>query len=234
MKSMVTDCKIHRKESGFLFARAEERHGESVNNILASAFFHEPMGQVLGLSEQDWWDFVRYFIPECMNNGLSVIAVPEDRPDILAGAIVTRDFRSPLPEGFPGGLEGFAPILRALESIDEEYEAMRPGIPFGDTLDLWMLGVSHDAPYLHKGLSHLLIKVALEVAKKKGYRYAVGECTGHFSQHGAVDAGFKERARVVYKDFEFEGKRVFENMPEPHRTFGFYEMDLSRFPSSPS
>jgi hypothetical protein len=40
---------------------------------------------------------VASFVPECTTNGLSVIATPVDEPSTLAGALICRDFKSPLP-----------------------------------------------------------------------------------------------------------------------------------------
>ncbi|QRK07448.1 hypothetical protein JQX13_46795 [Archangium violaceum] len=67
------------------------------------------MGQALGPTEKDWFDFAAYFIPECTTNGLSVIAVPEDSPDERAGVFINRDFKAPLPTGFPDGVPGSPP-----------------------------------------------------------------------------------------------------------------------------
>jgi len=57
------------------------------------------MSAALGLSARDLERLVARFIPENATNGLSVIAVPVDDPDTLAGVFISRDFRSPMPEG---------------------------------------------------------------------------------------------------------------------------------------
>ncbi len=213
---------LHR-ENGFSYRIAGEEHAPAINRLLGASFFHEPMGQALGLSEEDWYDFAACFVPECTTNGLSVIAVPEDSPDELAGVFINRDFKAPLPAGFPKGLDGFAPIIDALVSIDTEYEKLRPDLRPGQVMDLWMVGVTPGGRFAKKGLASTLFQVSVDVARQRGFQRCVVECTGHFSQRGAVKSGFQEMARVVYKDYRFEGRPVFERIPEPHSKFALYE-----------
>ncbi len=213
---------LHR-EQGFIYRIANEEHAGAINRLLGASFFHEPMGQALGLTEKDWYDFSAFFMRECTTNGLSVIAVHEDSPDELAGVFINRDFKAPLPPGFPEALPRFNPIVDALVSIDNEYEAQRPGLQPGQVMDLWMVGVTPGGRYAKKGIASTLFQVSVELARQRGFQRCVVECTGHFSQRGALKSGFQEMARVIYKDYRFEGRPVFASIPEPHVKFALYE-----------
>jgi hypothetical protein len=51
--------------------------------------------------------------------------------------------------------------------------------------------------FAKKGIASTLFQVSVELARQGGFQRCVVECTGHFSQHGAVKSDFQERARVV-------------------------------------
>lgn len=80
----------------------------------------------------------------------------------------------------------------------------------------------HENGFARKGLASTLFQVSVDVARQRGFQRCVVECTGHFSQRGAVKSGFQERAQVIYKDYRFEGRPVFEHIPEPHAKFALY------------
>jgi GNAT superfamily N-acetyltransferase len=218
---------LHR-EQGFIYRIAQEEHAGAINRLLGASFFHEPMGQAIGLTEKDWYDFSAFFMRECTTNGLSVIAVPEGSPDELAGVFINRDFKASPPPGFPEALPRFTPLVDALASIDAEYEARRPGLQPGQVTDLWMVGVNQGGRYARKGIASTLFRVSVEHARQRGFQRCVVECTGHFSQRGALKCGFQERARVIYKDYRFEGRPVFASIPEPHVKFALYERVFSK------
>ena len=215
-------AELHR-EQGFIYRVAREEHAGAINRLLAASFVHEPMGRAAGLTEKDWYDFSAFFLPECTTNGLSVIAVPESSPDELAGVFLNRDFKGPLPPGFPEALPRFAPLLDALVRLDTEYEAGCSGLQLGQIMDLWMVGVNQGSRYARRGIASTLYRVSVEQARRRGFQRCVVECTGHFSQRGAIKSGFQERMRIIYKDYRFEGRPVFASIPEPHVKFALYE-----------
>src|SRR5438045_3121586 len=89
---------VLHEEAGFRYAVATERFGEAMVRVLSASFAREPMGAALGVSARDLSPLIARFMPECTRNGLSVVAVPVDDPETLAGVFISRDFKSPLPE----------------------------------------------------------------------------------------------------------------------------------------
>jgi hypothetical protein len=87
------------------------------------------MCAALGFPARTLKPLIASFLPECTTNGLSVIAAPVDHPDTLAGVFICRDLKSPLPEGIPEDFPWFLPVAEALVTVDEAYEAKRPGLP---------------------------------------------------------------------------------------------------------
>ena len=128
------------EEGGFRYEVATEAFADAIVTVLSESFSREPMSAALGFSARDLEPIVTSFMPECTTNGLSVVAVPVDDPSTLAGVFICRDFKSPMPDSIPGDVR-FSPVGKALMTVDEMYEAKRPGLKLGDAVDLWMVGV---------------------------------------------------------------------------------------------
>src|SRR5262249_32738299 len=104
---------------GIRYAIANEKLGAAIIDLLGECFSREPMSAALGLSARALAPLVARFIPECTTNGLSVVAMPADHSETLAGAFICRDFKSQLPAGVPGEFPWFSPIAEALMTIDD-------------------------------------------------------------------------------------------------------------------
>ncbi|HSU91386.1 MAG TPA: hypothetical protein VLI44_08045 [Sporolactobacillaceae bacterium] len=165
-------------------------------------------------------------MPECTTNGLSVIAVPVDDPNTLAGVFICRDFKSPLPNGIPEDFPWFSPIAEALMTVDEAYEAKRPGLTLGEAVDLWMVGVPPGSRFAKKGIASTIFRVAADLGRSSGFKRCVTECTGDYSQTAARKNGFQERARLSYRDFRFERRAVFAGIEAPHSHLILFEREF--------
>ena len=183
------------------------------------------MSTVLNAVAGDLAPIVESFMPECLGNRLSVAAIPVDAPDTMAGVLISRDFKIPMPDGVPDAFNWFLPIGQALMTVDQQYEAKRPDLKVGEALDLWMLGVDAER-FGQRGIGTRLIQLSTDLAKQQGFRRCVAECTGHYSQAAAQRSGFQEAARLAYADFLFEGQRVFANVQPPHTHLILYEKPL--------
>jgi ribosomal protein S18 acetylase RimI-like enzyme len=161
-------------------------------------------------------------MPDCTSNGLSVMAVDDSAPDTVAGVLINRDFKLPLPDGVPDAFAWFLPIATALMNVDTVYETERPNLQVGDAVDLWMLGVDAER-FGRRGIGGRLIQLATELARDRGFSRCVTECTGHYSQAAAERAGFTEITRLAYKDFRFDGRPVFDGVSAPHTHLALYE-----------
>ena len=71
-----------------------------------------------------------------------------------------------------------------------------------------------------------LFRICSGVARDSGFMRCVTECTGHYSQTAAQRAGFKEVARLAYKEFRFQGRPVFADIDPPHTHLVLYEREL--------
>jgi hypothetical protein len=220
-----TTSDVLHEEDGILYVVAAQRHHPSIVRLLSESFCREPMSTVLNASPGDLAPIVERFMPECLGNRLSVAAIPVDAPDTIAGVLISRDFKLPMPEGVPDAFEWFLPIGQALITVDQEYERKRPDLKIGEALDLWMLGVD-SARFGQRGIGTRLIQLSSDLARTQRFVRCVAECTGHYSQAAAQRSGFQEAARLAYADFMYEGRPVFAQVPSPHTHLVLYEKEL--------
>lgn len=218
------DSAILHEEGGLRYLSASGARSESVVRVLSESFSREPMARALGATARDLAPFVRRFMPECTSNGLSVVTVLDDDPDTVVGAFLSRDFKSPVPEDILHDCPWFLPVAQALMSIGEIYETRHPRLERGEVADLWMVGT--DARFAQRGIASRMFGLCTRLARERGFRRCVTECTGQYSQMAARRAGFEEVARLSYREFRFEGKALFAGIPLPHTHLAFYERKL--------
>jgi ribosomal protein S18 acetylase RimI-like enzyme len=129
-------------------------------------------------------------------------------------------------EGVPGDFPWFSPIAEALMKIDGAYEAKRPGLVLGEALDLWMVGVSPCTQFAREGIASTLFRLCADLGRTRDFKRCVTECTGYYSQTAARNSGFKERARLAYRDFSSEGRAVFAGIEPPHTDLILFEREF--------
>ena len=224
--SSASKSNILLEEGGFRYSIATEKFGDAIVGVLSESFSREPMTAVLGISASDLAPLIAGFMPECTTNHLSVIALPVEDPDTVAGVFICRDFKSPMHETTSEDSAWFNPIGAALMTVDEAYEAQRPGLTLGDAVDLWMVAVPPGGRFAKRGIAGTLFRVSADLARSRGFKRCVTECTGYYSQTAARKAGFQERARLSYRDFRFEGRAVFAGIQPPHTHVILFEREF--------
>lgn len=220
--AIVSDT-LH-EEGGIRYLNASDVPSDRIVRLLSESFSREPMALALGASARDLAPFITRFMPECRSNGLSVVGVHDDDPDTVVAAFLSRDFKSPLPEGIPEEFPWFLPVGQALMSVGEAYEARHPHLKRGEVADLWMVGT--DTRFALRGIASRLFRLCMRLARERGFKRCVTECTGHYSQTAARRAGFEEVTRLAYRDFRFDGQALFAGIPLPHTHLAFYERKL--------
>ena len=216
---------VRQEDDSFVYAIAEPSQHDQIVRVLSESFCREPMAAAVNVSPADLAPLVELFMPECVSNGLSVVAVSKDEPETVAGVFLSRDFKSPLPHGSLDRFTWFLPVAQALSVVDDAYEGHRPGLKLGDAADLWMVGVAA-ARFARRGIAGKLFETCTEVAREACFGRCVTECTGHFSQTAARRAGYQEMARLAYRDFRFNDEPVFAGIREPHTHLILFEKQL--------
>ncbi len=197
------------------YAPLQEKYMEQAIECMVETFSRdEPMTKALGITPDEFRHLAGIFAEKAVHDGLSTVA--RDRAtDRVVGFCVSEDLISEAPEGIDKIHAKFYPIMALLSELDEIYKKSRPHeTGKGEVFHLFMAGVRES--YRDQSIATTLIDENLNLAKLKGFSYAIAEATGPVSQHILRDKfGFAERFAVEYKSFAYEGERVFEGVDTP-------------------
>ena len=78
---------------------------------------------------------------------------------------------------------------------EAEYDLLRPGLPLGQCVDVWMLGVHPN--YRRRNIAQLLTDTAVKHAQQSGFKFVILESTGSYSAMCAEKAGMTAVVRKV-------------------------------------
>ena len=187
---------------------------QEVAMMTAEAFArYDPLTSSLAVSLDDFAEFVRLrWRPKGDHDELTVIARNQDTHQII-GAMVTDDFAIEPPEKIRRLGDNFEPLWAILDELDAHYLQGRI-LPRGEYLHLLLLAVDHR--HTGKNVAKNLVQTCLENGVRKGYKTGVVEATGVVSQHIFRQSGFADCFEIPYKNFTFQGKRVFESINDHH------------------
>lgn len=177
--------------------------------LLAEAFSRfEPMGVAVKMPYEQVERLVMAFVPKALTEQLTIVA-RDASERYLVGALLADDFGAVPPPGLEEAAPCFAPIGSLLEGLDEQYRAGGVVAP-GTHAHLFMLGVAESAG--SRGIAGRLVETCMANAARSGYRTAITEATGSASQHVFRKRGFRDRLMASYKEFMFNGQRVFSSI----------------------
>ena len=77
-------------------------------------------------------------------------------------------------------------------------------------MHVFMIGIRPG--FSHRYLASDLVKGCLNLARDAGYLGAFGESTSYLAVRNAKRNGFKQEGEVFYDEYEYEGKKVFEEL----------------------
>lgn len=170
----------------------------------------DPPAVAVGLTPSEFQAFVALVAAPETTRGLTIVA-RDPGSGVLAGAMLTEDAASPLPDGMAALSEKFDPIFDLFGLLDAQI--MEPHISKpGAALHLFLLGV--DARFGGRGIAQRLVQEALANGAAKGYRTAIVEATNRTSQHIFGKLGFTTRAQTSYADYRRDDVAVFAAITE--------------------
>ncbi len=201
--------------AGVEYGLLEHAELRPMARLLAEAFsLYDPPAVAVGLTSPQVEALVTAFGPKAIAEKISVVARVASAED-LVGALLAEDFVTPPPDGLEDVAPSFAPIGALLGDLDSRYRASRTILP-GSCVHIFMVGVADRAS--GQGIAQQLVTTCLANGRARGYRLAVTEATGSVSQHVFRKLGFRDILAAPYKDFLFNGRRVFSSIIGPEAT----------------
>jgi len=201
--------RIVKSLDGVEYGMPEAVETGAMARLLAKAFSRfEPMGVAVDLPFVQIERLVAAFVPKALAEQLSVVARDASTGHLL-GALLADDFGTDPPPGLEEAAPRFAPIGALLEGLDEQYRAKTAVAP-GTHAHLFMVAVAEAAT--SRGIAGRLVQTCIDNAKQLGYTTAITEATGSASQRVFRKLGFVDALVTPYKDFTFDGVRVFSSI----------------------
>jgi hypothetical protein len=189
-------------------------HGEAVVECVARLFAErEPMVLALGLSVDQMRPFVTLICERAVEEELSVVALDAATGQLLGGLLATDFGAEAQPEAadWQRACEPLLPVLELLGQLEQPFRAVEDLSP-GKYLQVLMAASLSPS----RGIYTRLREEAHRRAARRGFTHVVGEPSGVATQHVLVHKWQQQVvAEVCYRDFEFDGERVFQAISEP-------------------
>ncbi len=196
---------------GIHYSVCEERDVPDMVHVLAETFTRDdPPAVAVGLTADEFEVFVRLVSRSAGSDGLTIVA-RDVASGVMAGALLTEDAVTPLPDGMDRLSDRFAAIFDLFGQLDDQVHD-EGSIAQGEVLHLFLLGVAD--PFTRRGIGQHLVTACLANGAERGYRAAVTEATNRVSQHVFGKLGFVSRGQVSYADFRHESNAVFASIAE--------------------
>jgi len=114
---------------------------------------------------------------------------------------------------------GYKTYLAVHRAIREKNMNVFDELKANKMFNITMVGV--DPTYRGKGVATDLIRRSILLAGCMGFTGIMTEATGKFSQKAFSTIHMLKANSILYKDFEYEGKKVFEDMDPIHQEIAF-------------
>lgn len=154
----------------------------------------------------------RYYIGLLVTMGLSFIARDKKTGDCI-GFIFCHDITDDLSEygeQMKKLIAFFSDAVVMIQELEGRY-LDKTDIGPGTMLHVFQLGVSKE--FRGCGIAQALIEEALILARDRGYRQVVADCTGPASKRVSEQCGFLEKGYLSYETFTRDGNRFFAGLP---------------------
>ncbi|HOW81066.1 MAG TPA: hypothetical protein PK573_00785 [Spirochaetota bacterium] len=184
---------------------------ETVQCILTTFTLGEPKCKALGITRADGIAYAIIYSTKASHEGLSIIARDAETSRI-AGFVINSDFMSDPPEGIEKISPKLYPIAAITDSLEKKYKEKNPTAK-GELLYQLLLGVM--PAYSKRNVGFTLGSLSWDLARDKGFRGVIGECTGPVSQHLAIQkADYREVASINYGEFVYCGQKIFQHVTD--------------------
>jgi amino acid adenylation domain-containing protein len=203
----------------------EEQYLEQTANLVSESFTTRgPLELVLAIKQEEFSIFAERVCRKSLSEEISYVAVDRVSGNVI-GFCLCEDFASALAAEFE--IPDFMnPILALLDSLDKMYIKSYGEVKVGEIFHVFMSGTFDHVDSAAIALA--LEKKVLEVAASLNYKRAVTTCTHSVTAYIAQELEYQRRYALHYEDFEFEGRRVFSNVPEPHKEVVLFEKVLEK------
>lgn len=198
---------------------ASEARLEDAAGCLARVYLKDnPLMALTGLPVEEFEPVACYLIGAAMENGIAIFAVDEQR-DRVVGVSLAEDYAHCDPIRDMQELDPlFHPLLNLFGMMDERFKAEET-VNEGQWLYHSFLNVEPEGIQgagIAAGISAQLCEATFATARSRGFQHCVGHTTNLFSQRLYRKMEFEPRVEIAYRDYVFNGERVYAGVKWHH------------------
>ncbi len=200
---------ILKKDNGIVYEIFQKRDLEETAALIAEVFSGgEPVTKSLGITAKQFYYFAEIYCNKAIMEGLSIIA--KDGGKVVA-FVISEDFDSAQPEGIEKIDEKVVPLMALVDAVEKEAKDNKNE---GERRFHMFLGGTMKQ-YENRHISTIMIEESMKLAKNKNFSVVIVEPSGFATQHMFNKLGFEQKKVIGYKEFLFEGEKVFKNIIGP-------------------
>lgn len=189
----------------------EQQDLHTAADCFTHSFQREPMVRHLKIRKEDFNAFALVCCQQAIDQGLGLVAV-ENATQKIAGFTILQDALNELQidlTAYPFLL----PIFDMLGQLQGQYISDKNVTQSGEVMVSFVTGVYPE--FEGSKIAFSLFGHSIELAKSKHYRKMITEVTGRLSQNGVRRRySFTPYSRILYRDFLFEGNRIFHGLED--------------------
>ncbi|MCU0440220.1 MAG: hypothetical protein MUC49_20210 [Raineya sp.] len=196
-------------EEGVSFGLLEENQIHQAAECFTLSFQREPMVRALEIPYQDFFNFAFEVCKKAFEQDMALVAIHEQK---VVGISILQDALED-EIAFEKLHRGLDIIFSLLGGLQQKYIDNYNVVEKGKVIVSFTTGIDKD--FEGKNISLPLFSKVIEQAQKLGFKKMITELTGIYSQNAAKKRfQFKPLFEIRYKDFEYQGEKVFEKFPE--------------------
>ncbi len=191
---------------------ADELHDE-VFSLICNVFAkNSVLHSALEISTKEYRCYAAPWFEAMVQQKFSLVALDENTQKVV-GCLLACDYANQVsnPSAVP---EKFRPLSALLSQLDHLYSTGGAPLP-GERLLVDIAVVHPDAG--GKGVYRQLRESVHHIARAAGFQLVIGELSSAATQYVCVNKmGQRICAEISYASFEYEGRRPFASISDPH------------------
>jgi len=184
----------------------------AASECFTTSFQREPMVKAIGICKDDFLPFAELCCFEAAKTEMGIVAENLSSGKII-GVSILQDCLADDLEFDLNNFNILRPIFGILGMLQEEYIIDKKIQTKGEIAVSFVTGIDKD--FEGQGISLELFAQSMNLAVQKGFQSMITQVTGRLSQNAARRRfNFSEYSKILYHNYEFNGKKVFEKIED--------------------
>jgi len=152
----------------------------------------------------------KIFVDRAASQNLSLIAIDEEEK--VHAVMLNEDWKEPPPVAYHSLASEWRPVRAAFNEVHTRFKAQQEFIQPGQMLHtLYFSCVRPEAA--QQGVMGSLFNESISVARDNNFREMCADTSSDGTAKLANNLGFDNTAALSYRDFFFDGVKVFDELP---------------------